>query len=598
MGIKLVSFFMLKLPLRNLSIAVTFFALCFAVDAGAQDPKRQYKNAHDFFNEGKYNLAMEMFKPLMTYDKDNPYSEYASFYYAMCALRQRYYVVAKEAFSQIKKTYPDWDQINEVNFWIAYIFFERGEYFQGMLTLKDVKQDDYIEQEQITKLRRHYLARMSDPEVLRIMWEEYPQDPDVGKALAASISRQPAVQQDRVLLDSVLKVFNLPREQYMSPAALSVFKDNYSVSVLFPFLASTLEPSPAIKQNQVMLDLFEGMRMATDTLRRHGTKINLLAYDTESNPTDPEKGQEALKRLLDKDELKNTDLIVGPFFRNEAPLVQQFSEKNEINMIHPVSSYSDFVGQNPYSFLFQPSFETLGIRSAELLTARIKNKNCMVMYGDAPKDSVLAVNFARRATELGFNVVWSEEFRKETAARIIKILATPTEYDESKNPVPIQFSLKLDSIGSIFVASDDPVIYTKVIASVETRGDSVIVVGSESWLDNTSVDLTKYERLHVMFAAPNFTPLRMPRYVEFRKNFMKVHGSYPAEYRNYYKYGYDFMMFVGQALKKYGVYFQEGLSRDGLQPGFLTRGYKLSPRHDNEAVPFVYFRNGELVAVE
>src|SRR5436190_7623151 len=267
-------------------------------------------------------------------------------------------------------------------------------------------------------------------------------------------------------------------------------------------------------------------------------------------------------------------------------------------MIHPISSYSEFVGKNPYAFLFQPSFETLGIRSAELLTRRMKNKNCMVMYGDTPKDSVMAVNFARRAIELGFNVVWSEEFRKETAARIIKILAEPTEYDDSKNPIPIQFRLKLDSIGSIFVASDDPVIYTKVIASVETRGDSVIVVGSESWLDNTSVDLTKYERLHVMFAAPNFTPLRLPRFMDFRKGFMKVHGSYPGDYRNYYKYGYDFMMFVGQSLKKYGVYFQEGLSREGLQPGSLTRGYKLSPRHDNEAVPFVYFRHGELVAVD
>src|SRR5436190_13655068 len=342
MGIKLVSCFMFKVSARNLSFGVLFFVLCFAAFEGqAQDFKRQYKNAFDFFKEGKYSLAQEMFKPLMTYDKDNPYTEYACFYYGMCALRQRFYAVAKESFTQIKKTYPEWDQINEVNFWIAYIYFERGEYFQGMHTLKEVKQDDYIEQEQITRLRRHYLSRMTDPEVLRIMWEEYPQDADVGKTLAASISRQPAVQQDRALLDSVLKAFNLPREQYISAAASSVHKDVYSVSVLFPFLASTLEPSPAIKQNQVMLDLYEGMRIACDTLRRQGTKINLLAYDTESNPTDPDKGQAALKRLLDRDELKNTDLIVGPFFRNEAPIVQQFSEKNEINMIHPISSYSE-----------------------------------------------------------------------------------------------------------------------------------------------------------------------------------------------------------------------------------------------------------------
>lgn len=46
----------------------------------AQDFKKQYKHARDFYNEKQYNLAMEAFKPLMVYDKDNPYPEYASFY--------------------------------------------------------------------------------------------------------------------------------------------------------------------------------------------------------------------------------------------------------------------------------------------------------------------------------------------------------------------------------------------------------------------------------------------------------------------------------------------------------------------------------------
>ncbi len=564
--------------------------------AGAQDPKHQYKNASEFFSEGKYDLAMETFKPLLAYDKDNPYSEYASFYYAMAALRQNYFAVAKDMLLQIKKTYPEWDQLNEVNYWLAKIYFDQREYFQGMHVLREVKQEDYLEMQEIAKFKRHYLTRITDPEILRMMWEEYPLDVEVGYALALAISQQTPVIQDKVLLDSVIKTFSLPREQFVTAASLPVLKDFYNVSVLFPFLTSTLDPSPAKKQNQVMLDLYEGMRIANDTLRKQGIRINLLAYDTEGNPNDTERGQEVLKRLLETEELKNTDLIVGPFFRNEARIVQAFSEKNQTNIIHPVSSYSEFVGQNPYAFLFQPSFETIGTKSAELLAGRIRNKNCMVMYGDTPKDSVMAINFANRATELGFTVVWSEEFHKETAARIISILASPTEFDEFKNP--IQFKLKLDSIGSIFVASDDPLIYTKVISSVESRGDSVIVIGSESWLDNTSVDLTKYERLHVMFAAPNYTPLRQPKFVAFRKSFMKSHGSFPSEYRNYNKYGYDFMMFIGMALKKYGVYFQEGLSKDGLMPGFLTRGYKLSARHDNEELPFIYFRNGELVPVE
>ncbi len=563
----------------------------------AQDPNRQYKNAKDFFNERKYNLAMESFKPLLTYDKANPYSEYASFYYAQSAMRLNYLAVAKEMLVQIKRVYPSWDQMNEVNYWLAKIYFDQREYFQGMLILKDVKQEDYIETKEISRLKRHYLSQITDPEILTMMWEEYPQDPDVGKSLARAISGQPYAQQDRVMLDSVIHQFALAPEHYVSASSLPpVFKDQYTVSVLFPFLAATLEPSPNKKQNQLVLDLYEGMRMANDTLRSKGIRVNLLTYDTERNLVDPQWSKEVIKKLLERDEFKNTDLIVGPLFREGDRLVQQFSEKNMVNMINPVSSNLAYVGQNPYGMLYQPSPETTGARTAELLARRIKNKNCMVFYGENSKDSVLAANFSARATELGLNIVWSEQFRKETASRIITILASPTEFDEFKNAK--QFKLKLDSIGSIFVASDDPLIYTKVISSVETRGDSVVLVGSEVWLDNPSVDLTKYERLHIMLAAPNYTALTQQSYIAFKKRYIKTHGSFPEEYMNYSKLGYDFMMFVGQAMKKHGVYFQEGLSSGEFMPGWLSKGYRISPRRDNQEVQFVYFRNGELIPIE
>ncbi len=575
----------------NLFKIWAFIMVClFAQASIAQDFKKQYKNAKDFFNEGKYNLAMASFQPLMTYDKNNPYPEYASFYYAQAAIRQNYLALAKDQLLSMKKLYPQWDQMNEVNFWLAKIYFDQGEYFQGMHILQLVKQEDFIESQEIAKMKKFYLSQIADPEILRMMLEEYPQDIEVGKSLARAIGKQSPALQDRALLDSVINRFALPRDQYVtSAAAIPVFRDKYTVSVLFPFLTSTLDPSPSKKQNQIMLDLYEGMRMANDTLRKQGININLLAYDTD-------RSQAALSKLLETEELKNTDLIVGPLFRDEATPVLQFSEKYQTNMINPAQNYSDFLGQNPYAFLYQPSLQTIGERSAELIAAKIKNKNCMVLYGDKPKDSVMAVNFSRKAKELGIKIIWEEEFHKETAARIINILATPTEFDEFHNPK--QFKLKLDSLGSIFVASDDPLIYTKVISSVETRGDSVVVVGSENWLDNNSVDLTKFERLHVVFAAPTYTPSFNDSYVSFRKKFIKTRGAFPQEYINYSKLGFDFMMFTGQALNKYGIYFQDGLLKDGLFPGWLSKGYRLSTNRDNLEVPFIYFRNGELTQME
>lgn len=582
---------------------VTRFMLCIMLSSSmgfagsAQDFKRQYKNAKDFFNEGKYNLAMEAFKPLMVYDKNNPYTEYASFYYAISAHKQNYSAVARDMLLQIRKLYPEWDQINEVNYWLAKIYLDKGEYFQGMRMLAEVKQEDYLEQQEIAKIKRHYLIRITDPEVLRMMWEEYPEDAEVGKCLARAIALQPYPIQDQDLLNAVITKFNLPRDKYAGLSAPPpVFKDTYTVSVLFPFLAATLEPTPNKKQNQLILDLYEGMRMGVDSLFRQGTNIRLLAYDTERNPADPERSKEVIGKLLQTEELRNSDLIVGPIFREELRPVQEFSKDRWINMINPVSNNSEYIGDNAYAMLFQPSLESIGARAAELLAARARNKKCMVLYGDAPRDSVMAASFLQRAKDVGLEVVWSEEFKKETAERIIAILAKPTEYDEFKNP--IQFTMKLDSIGSVFVPSDSPLIYTKVISSVEARGDSVLIVGSESWLDNSSVDLAKYEKLHVMFSAPNFTSYKDPAFLNFRKAFIRSHGYYPPEYMNYTKIGLEFMMITGRALKKHGVYFQDGLAAEGPMPGWLTKRFQFSQRRDNIGFPFIYFNRGDLVAIE
>src|SRR4051812_45670513 len=87
-------------------LLVVFFIFLIGASALGQDFKRQYKNAKDLFDEKRYSLAMESFKPLITYDVNNPYSEYASFFYSLSAYYQGYPAVAKDNFLQLKKLHP------------------------------------------------------------------------------------------------------------------------------------------------------------------------------------------------------------------------------------------------------------------------------------------------------------------------------------------------------------------------------------------------------------------------------------------------------------------------------------------------------------
>lgn len=557
--------------------------------ANAQtDYKQQYTISKKLFMDGKYNLAMESFKKLIPYDKSNPYSEYASFYYALSAYHQGYLAVSKDMLSQIKSLYPAWDKQDDVNIWLAKIHFDNKDYFQGLRLLGSVTNTKT--QKELVPMKKQALAAVQDVETLTMMLENYPNDEVIAEKLARELSKNLTSEEDQKFLDALIEKFKLKKSDYIIETPATFHKDIYSVSVLFPFVVNTLDPVTTRKKNQFVLDLYEGMKLAADTLSKQGVKISLRAYDTERNP-------EKIKKLLAMQELRSSDLIVGPLFQEENSLVQEFSSVNQINVINPISNNTDLIEKNVYGFLYQPSNEIIGDRAAQFLINRDSTKKCIVFYGESKRDSTLAASFVRKANDYGMKLVRVERVSKESSKKIIDILATPTEFDEFK--YPIQFTLPKDSLDYIFVASDDPLIYTKVISSVETRADSVLIVGSENWLDQSAVDYEKYQTLNIVLTAPNFTAPDNKWYRAFQKKFITKHGriSSTSPYSNYAKLGYDFMLFVGNALKKHGVYFQEGLKKEKWIPGFLTGGYDFQNSRDNRLVPIIHFEHGSLVTI-
>ncbi|MBS1680227.1 MAG: amino acid ABC transporter substrate-binding protein [Bacteroidetes bacterium] len=545
----------------------------------AQDFKKQYKHAKTLFSDGKYSAAMDAFRPLTVYDRDNPYPEYASFYYGLSAHRLGFNTMAKEMLLQTKNIYSTWDQRDEVLYWLVKIYFDQREYFRALALAREIK-DNSIQKE-IEILKRLALAKESDVETLKMLLEDNKEETEVSRALAYAIGKQYPMA-DSTLLDSLVGKYGWNKKDFVVEVNPPVFKERYRVALLLPFLSDALEPSPGKKRSQFVLDLYQGMKLAADSLAKEGALIDLLAYDTDHDT-------DTIRKLLKAEELKSADLIVGPLFTEDSKPVQEFSKTNKINLIvNPLSGNEDLADSASCTLLYQPSYATVGEKSAEVLVSLKTKKNCYVFFGDTPKDSTMAFSFMQKAIKLGVTIKYAEEVHAETSANILAELATPTEYDEWKNPT--QFKLPLDSLGSVFVASEDPLIYTKVINSVETRGDSVVVIGHERWLEGNSVDLGKFEKIRIIIAAPNYTPLYGKPFLQFRKEYFNRHGILPDTYA---QRGFEFMMVMGRALKKYGVHFQQSLQQEGV-PGVLTEGYLMRPTHDNGRIPFVAFSKGRL----
>jgi hypothetical protein len=208
---------------------------------------------------------------------------------------------------------------------------------------------------------------------------------------------------------------------------------------------------------------------------------------------------------------------------------------------------------------------------------------------------VLAWNFITKAEELGVKIILKQEVFREESDKITQVLATPTEFDEWK--APSQFTIPKDSIGAIFIASDDPMLYTKVVSAIETRKDNTLIIGNETWMENGSIDIAKFQRLNVVLYAPNFVPVTNAYYLDFTNRFIKEHGRAPSSLSlNYARVGYELMLVLGQALKKYGVYIQNGLAKE-VQPGYQMKGFDFRGGNHNQLVPFVKFSNGSLEVI-
>ncbi|HEY5824342.1 MAG TPA: tetratricopeptide repeat protein, partial [Cyclobacteriaceae bacterium] len=233
----------------KVQVAAWIFALLiFSTPVFAQDFKRQYKNAKELFDEKKYSLAMEAFKALIVYDKENPYSEYASYFYALSANESGYPAVAKDMLLQIKKLYPTWDQLDEVNFRLAKIYFDQREYFQALLVLKSIQSPSF--KQDVEAMEKQYISQIEDAETLKMLLEEHPTNSVVAYSLIKSLSAQPIYQQDMRVVDSLITRFSFNRNDFVSlTKPLSIKKDRYRVSLLFPFLAKSLEPTPGTKPN-------------------------------------------------------------------------------------------------------------------------------------------------------------------------------------------------------------------------------------------------------------------------------------------------------------------------------------------------------------
>ncbi len=561
--------------IKTISLLALLISACTVMQA--QNIQQEYLNAKSLFKSEKYSLAMETFKPIIQRNDSKQFAPYASYYYAIAAYRESYPALARDMFLQLNKRFPKWKNRAEVNHWLSKLYFEQGDFQKA----QEYTQDKSLAIENSAQ-KRFFYSQIGSLDTLTSLHKQMPKDADLAYALAKMISQQMLVDQDRSLLLALINDFQLDDDDFeIASINQSIMKEAYNVAVIMPFMFDKLSPSLRKKSNQFVYDLYEGIQLAAQALKDGGVKINLYAYDTQ-------KDIATTKEVLEKEELKSMDLIIGPLFPDPSYYVSDFSYRNKINMINPLSANQQVIGNNPYSFLYQPQYATQAKVAAEYVKENISNKNSVIFYGGSVADSIKAFSYKEIIEKDSFELVIMKKVPKDTSRHILQILTATFEDKRSASKEDEQLVIAKDSIGSIYVASDDRLLASSVVSAVEIRGDSIAVIGSGKWLDYKFIDYAAYERLGITLVAPNHIVSTDTTHQYINDYFI---SKYAVPASKHACYGYDLMMMTGRSLYEHGTYFQKALYDTHFTKGTLIPGYSYLNANDNQYVPLLQFKN-------
>lgn len=574
------------MKINLLSIIFVLVSLCSFGQSGFETA---FNNGKNLFNSGKYELAMQALKPAMVSASANPYEPYASFYYAISAYRSNYKPLARDMFLQVVEKFPSWEYVNECEYWVSLIHFETDNFNLALAAGERISDTTF--QTQIEELQVKFLSQIDSMGILKQLYEQHPGN----KTLALIIINKMELESYQNVDLEFLKRISSDHQILISSHTIpdqELKKEVYKVAVLFPFIWQNMETSGVYLRKSLVVDLYEGIRMGVEKLKQDGINIQLISYDT---------GGDSIKtaELLRKPELSGVDLIIGPLVPGPSELVRDFAYHNKINMINPVSNNSSAISGNPYAFLMNPDETTLGKKAGEYASQNLTNKNVLVYFGDRITDLTMAAAFQEIVEADSFNIIgmdlvvrdsteWIFDYLTEKQ-NVLDSLGNVVYYkdDEDKKKLK-EYIIKPDSIGSIFVSTFNYKIASEVFSSVANRGDSIIIIGHGGWLTDKTANYQYMQDLGIVMMAPEYVDFKSEDYLEFEREYIVTQRTLPSKF---VIAGYNCMLFMGNCLSRFGVYFQNGLQAEVIKNVGLRRGYDYRFSNDNQYIPIVYFED-------
>jgi LysM repeat protein len=339
-----------------------------------------------------------------------------------------------------------------------------------------------------------------------------------------------------------------------------------NVAVLLPFYfkensgKATIDSSRTLKGKKVyksipredgyifppsldFIEMFEGILLAADTLRKLGLNINIYPYDIKGDTVD-------LVNLLRSGRLENMDLIIGPVYSYNLTRVAAYARSLNIPVVSPVPLINNSsLANNPTLFMSHSSLEVAQKTLARKISENYDH-NFVFIHSDTTGTERDVRNFR--------NIIYSELTKKIPFEEIrFKELIF---YNRSK--------FGIDSINRLSLSLSDNKKNTVIIASEEAPVISETIMDIHGLSKRFNIEVYGYpfmrtiETLEPRYFFDLNILLYTPYWIDYSKNDVKQFNSYfrqkfltePNE-TSYAWQGYDITYYFLSGLALHGKDF-------------------------------------------
>ena len=331
-----------------------------------------------------------------------------------------------------------------------------------------------------------------------------------------------------------------------------------------------------------MVEYYEGLLIAVDSLKRTGTSIDLYTYNSGPENT-------SLNSILGKSEMKDMDIIFGPLYQQHIKPLAEFAKKQNTRLVIPFTSKDNTVFQNPAIYQINTPQSYLYSEVYNHFVRQFPNAN--VIFIEASQDTKDKAEFIKGLKDELRNRSIPMKSLKESVT--VESLKTVLRADRENIFIPTSGS-------NLTLIKILPQLTLLVREQPESR---IHLFGYPEWQTYTKDHLEAFFELDTYFYSSFYTNNLLPAAINFTKTYRRWYGKEMDErYPKFGMLGFDTGYFFLKGLARYGSSFEknmQGLDLVPIQTGFKFQRVNNWGGFINKKVFFVHFtKNFELVKLD